>query len=284
MLREIRAGFFDARTEAYLADLIRTERDFEPRGQEENRGRNTSVHRSSTRGRSLESLDTQFDGMLQGRFEGADPNTRQNVLRRRRRPSSKGSGVARTISTPIRSDRRWRHGKLLLDSEFTHLLVETPAVNAEQFSGFALVALSLTKSTLDKRFLQFGNVRLPAHFKGRLVSPSRSLFSDGEGTCISPLVMIPSRANLERDFLTPPLEAPRVFCERDAPRGVTGGRRDLDVKTHWEKIYATRPPDRVSWYRPHLKTSLALIERAARDCSASVIDVGGGDPHSWMIL
>ncbi len=49
------------------------------------------------------------------------------------------------------------------------------------------------------------------------------------------------------------------------------------MKTHWEKIYATRPPHQVSWYRPHLETSLALIERAARDCSASVIDVGEGE-------
>jgi ubiquinone/menaquinone biosynthesis C-methylase UbiE len=33
----------------------------------------------------------------------------------------------------------------------------------------------------------------------------------------------------------------------------------------------------VSWYRPHLETSLALIERAAGRPSASIIDVGGGE-------
>ncbi len=33
----------------------------------------------------------------------------------------------------------------------------------------------------------------------------------------------------------------------------------------------------MSWYRPPLETSLALIERAAADRSASIIDVGGGE-------
>lgn len=51
----------------------------------------------------------------------------------------------------------------------------------------------------------------------------------------------------------------------------------MDTKTHWEKIYSTKAPETVSWYRPHLETSLALIERAAREKSASIIDVGGGE-------
>ncbi len=51
----------------------------------------------------------------------------------------------------------------------------------------------------------------------------------------------------------------------------------MDAQTHWEKIYTEKAPDAVSWYRPHLETSLALIERASSDCLASVIDVGGGE-------
>jgi 2-polyprenyl-3-methyl-5-hydroxy-6-metoxy-1,4-benzoquinol methylase len=51
----------------------------------------------------------------------------------------------------------------------------------------------------------------------------------------------------------------------------------VDTKTHWEKVYATKAPETVSWYRPHLETSLALIERAAAGYSASIIDVGGGE-------
>ncbi len=51
----------------------------------------------------------------------------------------------------------------------------------------------------------------------------------------------------------------------------------MDTKTHWEKLYKTKAPEAVSWYRPHLETSLALIERAAESRSASIIDVGGGE-------
>jgi 2-polyprenyl-3-methyl-5-hydroxy-6-metoxy-1,4-benzoquinol methylase len=51
----------------------------------------------------------------------------------------------------------------------------------------------------------------------------------------------------------------------------------VNVKTHWEKVYTTKTPDQVSWYRPHLETSLTLIERAARGVLASIIDVGGGE-------
>ena len=51
----------------------------------------------------------------------------------------------------------------------------------------------------------------------------------------------------------------------------------MDTQAHWEKIYTEQAPDSVSWYRPHLETSLALIEQAAASCSASIIDVGGGE-------
>jgi 2-polyprenyl-3-methyl-5-hydroxy-6-metoxy-1,4-benzoquinol methylase len=51
----------------------------------------------------------------------------------------------------------------------------------------------------------------------------------------------------------------------------------VDAKTHWENVYATKAPETVSWYRPHLETSLALIERAANTRSTSIIDVGGGE-------
>jgi SAM-dependent methyltransferase len=51
----------------------------------------------------------------------------------------------------------------------------------------------------------------------------------------------------------------------------------MDSQTHWEKIYNEKAADAVSWYRPHLETSLTLIERAAPNRSASIIDVGGGE-------
>lgn len=46
---------------------------------------------------------------------------------------------------------------------------------------------------------------------------------------------------------------------------------------HWEKVYQTKAPDAVSWYRPHLERSLDFIGRAAPDRSAAIIDVGGGE-------
>ena len=51
----------------------------------------------------------------------------------------------------------------------------------------------------------------------------------------------------------------------------------MDTKTHWDRVYTTKAPDAVSWYRAHLETSLALIEQAVDARSASIIDVGGGE-------
>lgn len=51
----------------------------------------------------------------------------------------------------------------------------------------------------------------------------------------------------------------------------------MDTKTHWEKVYKTKAPETLSWYRPHLETSLDLIERTGAGFSSSIIDVGGGE-------
>jgi len=51
----------------------------------------------------------------------------------------------------------------------------------------------------------------------------------------------------------------------------------MSRKTHWEHVYQTKAADAVSWYRPHLEQSLALIAHAAGDHAAAIIDVGGGE-------
>lgn len=51
----------------------------------------------------------------------------------------------------------------------------------------------------------------------------------------------------------------------------------MNPQTHWDKIYTEKPPDAVSWYAPHLDTSLALVKRTALPRSARIIDVGGGE-------
>lgn len=51
----------------------------------------------------------------------------------------------------------------------------------------------------------------------------------------------------------------------------------MDSRDHWERVYGTKLPTEVSWYTPHLNTSLRLIEESAVARDASIIDVGGGE-------
>ena len=51
----------------------------------------------------------------------------------------------------------------------------------------------------------------------------------------------------------------------------------LDTESHWERVYATKRADHVSWFRPHLETSLDLIRTYVPDRDARIIDVGGGE-------
>jgi SAM-dependent methyltransferase len=53
--------------------------------------------------------------------------------------------------------------------------------------------------------------------------------------------------------------------------------RIVDTKSHWEKVYGTKQPNEVSWYRPHLEISLQLIDDAAPKRTAQIVDVGGGE-------
>jgi len=51
----------------------------------------------------------------------------------------------------------------------------------------------------------------------------------------------------------------------------------MNSKDHWEKVYGTKSPDAVSWFSPHLETSINLIHEATQDKTASIIDIGGGE-------
>lgn len=51
----------------------------------------------------------------------------------------------------------------------------------------------------------------------------------------------------------------------------------VTTKSHWESVYETKSADAVSWYAPHLNTSLQYIRRAAGAPDAAIIDVGGGE-------
>ena len=50
----------------------------------------------------------------------------------------------------------------------------------------------------------------------------------------------------------------------------------MDRQSHWEAIHREKAVDAVSWYRPHLDTSLRLIEEVASGRSAAILDVGAG--------
>ncbi len=50
----------------------------------------------------------------------------------------------------------------------------------------------------------------------------------------------------------------------------------MPSRSHWERVYANRSPQAVSWYQPHALESLRLIRETGLPKSAAIIDVGGG--------
>lgn len=51
----------------------------------------------------------------------------------------------------------------------------------------------------------------------------------------------------------------------------------MDMKNHWETVYATKQPNEVSWTQERPQTSLDLINGLNLPKSAAIIDIGGGD-------
>ena len=51
---------------------------------------------------------------------------------------------------------------------------------------------------------------------------------------------------------------------------------DMDRSAHWEHVYRTKQPDQVSWFQAEARLSRELIERAAPDRTARIIDIGAG--------
>lgn len=57
----------------------------------------------------------------------------------------------------------------------------------------------------------------------------------------------------------------------------------VDLKSHWETVYATKDSQEVSWFEEMPAASLALID-AVKNSPHSVIDVGGGASRLAGIL
>lgn len=51
----------------------------------------------------------------------------------------------------------------------------------------------------------------------------------------------------------------------------------MNLKSHWEKVYATKQLNEVSWYQPTPHQSLDFIRSLSVSHTAAIIDVGGGD-------
>ncbi|MEE9551753.1 MAG: class I SAM-dependent methyltransferase [Gammaproteobacteria bacterium] len=45
---------------------------------------------------------------------------------------------------------------------------------------------------------------------------------------------------------------------------------------HWEKVYSTKPTEKLGWYEPHLQISLRWINDLGLSKDAHIIDIGGG--------
>lgn len=50
----------------------------------------------------------------------------------------------------------------------------------------------------------------------------------------------------------------------------------MSQKDHWEQVYATKPIEKLGWYKPHLRISLRLIKDLGLAADAPIIDIGGG--------
>ena len=58
--------------------------------------------------------------------------------------------------------------------------------------------------------------------------------------------------------------------------GLARHRPPMDSTEHWDKVYEQKGSSSVSWYRPHLQTSIALIESLGLARDAEIVDIGGG--------
>jgi SAM-dependent methyltransferase len=50
----------------------------------------------------------------------------------------------------------------------------------------------------------------------------------------------------------------------------------MSQKNHWERVYSTKPTEKLGWYEPHLQTSSSWIKGLGLTADAPILDVGGG--------
>lgn len=57
-----------------------------------------------------------------------------------------------------------------------------------------------------------------------------------------------------------------------------------NIKDHWEKVFATKAENEVSWFQPIPETSVNLLEECNPPMDGNIIDIGGGDSHFVDVL
>lgn len=57
-----------------------------------------------------------------------------------------------------------------------------------------------------------------------------------------------------------------------------------NLKEHWEKVFATKEENEVSWFQTYPTTSMEFLELFNLPLDANIIDVGGGDSHLVDVL
>jgi len=51
----------------------------------------------------------------------------------------------------------------------------------------------------------------------------------------------------------------------------------MDPREHWERVYATKSEEQLSWFEPLPEVSVRLLEAAGMTPDSCVLDVGGGE-------
>jgi ubiquinone/menaquinone biosynthesis C-methylase UbiE len=55
--------------------------------------------------------------------------------------------------------------------------------------------------------------------------------------------------------------------------------KTMKNKEHWDKVFATKAENEVSWFQTYPKTSMNFLELFNLPLDANIIDVGGGDSY-----
>jgi len=51
---------------------------------------------------------------------------------------------------------------------------------------------------------------------------------------------------------------------------------NIERRTHWNEVYATKSADKVSWFQPRAEMSMRLIQASGVNEDSAIIDIGGG--------